>query len=472
LTKQAFSSDKIIEINDKREETNLKKYGVKNSGQTKEAKLAHKEFYSISENVKGQTLKFEETLVNRYGVSNPRKIKAVNDKIKNTLMSKYGVDNPQKDEEIKNKAITTRRNKKEEISKNALMLSYARLAKEFSELFNVTFESDEYKGVVGEKYTFKCNICSTEFISSINLGIRPICKVCNPTPTVFKSAAELEILDCVKSMGINVISGDRSKINPYELDIWVPSKNIAIEYCGLYWHGETSGKPKDYHLMKYLKCKEKGIRLITVFEDEWVNKKEICKARLRHIFGKNEGIGARKLTISAISNKDAFKFFETHHIQGGINSDISVGAYLNNELVAAMSFGRPRIALGRKTGAIELLRFSTDGGSYPGVANRLFKRAVKDNNINEVISYCDLRWGTGNLYESLGFSYEYTTKPNYWYFKLSDTFPKRYHRFGFTKKSLVAKGADALKTEQEIMKELNYIRIWDCGNLKFTWKTQ
>lgn len=58
-------------------------------------------------------------------------------------------------------------------------------------------------------------------------------------------------------------------IHPYELDIYLPDEEIAIEYCGLFWHCELKQPKKSYHSTKLQKCNEKGIRLITVFENEW-----------------------------------------------------------------------------------------------------------------------------------------------------------------------------------------------------------
>jgi very-short-patch-repair endonuclease len=64
-----------------------------------------------------------------------------------------------------------------------------------------------------------------------------------------------------------IIENSRKIIQPYELDIYIPKKKIAIEFNGLYWHS-SERKEKDYHYQKYKKCKEKGIKLIQIFEDD------------------------------------------------------------------------------------------------------------------------------------------------------------------------------------------------------------
>ena len=71
------------------------------------------------------------------------------------------------------------------------------------------------------------------------------------------------------------------------MDIYIPSKNIAIEYYGIYWHSELY-VDKDYHLNKTELCNDKGVKLIHIFEDEWVNKQDIVKSRLKNLFGLTE----------------------------------------------------------------------------------------------------------------------------------------------------------------------------------------
>ena len=68
-----------------------------------------------------------------------------------------------------------------------------------------------------------------------------------------RSIVENELVEYVKSIYSGEIkTSDRSLINPYELDIYLPEKKIAIEFNGLYWHGEKQ-KGKDYHEKKMKK---------------------------------------------------------------------------------------------------------------------------------------------------------------------------------------------------------------------------
>ena len=96
------------------------------------------------------------------------------------------------------------------------------------------------------------------------------------------SQSELAIIDSIKS----IYDGDVLRnikrsiyIYPYELDIVIPDLKIAIEYNGSYFHSIKAGKPKDYHLMKSLLCRDKGIRLIHIYEFEDLNEQiELLKS--------------------------------------------------------------------------------------------------------------------------------------------------------------------------------------------------
>ena len=286
------------------------------------------------------------------------------------------------------------------------------------------------------------------------------------------SKAEIEIHEFLISNGITTISqSNRSIINPYEIDIYLPDYNLAIEYNGLYWHSELGGKGKEYHLHKTELCESKGIQLIHIFEDEWINKKDIIKNKILHILKLNvsKKIFARKCNIKEISSKDKDNFLIKYHLQGKDKSSIFLGAFYDTELIAVMTFGSERISLGKKTSTInmyELMRYASNYNyNCVGVASKLLSHFIKSYNPNKIISYCDRRWSIGNLYNKLGFNKISDGTPNYWYIK---NYSSRLHRFNFPKYKIVNKmGGVKELNEWENMQLLGYDRIWDCGSYKF-----
>lgn len=282
------------------------------------------------------------------------------------------------------------------------------------------------------------------------------------------SSYETSLKEWLSSLDLNFKANDRIFLDGDELDILLYTKKLAVEFDGLYWHSDKF-KDKNYHLNKTRKCEEKGVQLIHIFEDEWVNKQDIVKARLKNLLGLNsERIGARKCIIKEIDSKVKNQFLDKYHIQGSDKSSVRLGAYYKNELVGVMTFGKARIFMNKKAadGSWELIRFATiNDTSTPGLASKMFKYFERNYKPKVVESFADKRWSQGNLYEQLGFTKIRETKPNYWYAKRGFI---RYHRYKFRKSEL--KNFDNYspnKTEFEIMDEAGWYRIYDCGSIKY-----
>lgn len=292
-----------------------------------------------------------------------------------------------------------------------------------------------------------------------------------PKCTSGVSSYEFQIQSFLEVNGINTESQFRRFKGIKEIDIINHENRIGIEVNGLYWH-RSDVKGSDFHVTKTNKMLERGYRLIHIFEDDWLFKKEICKSILLNAFSKTpKKIHARKCIMKTITNKEASKFLSENHIQGSCVSKIRYGLFFENELVSVMSFGSNRKNLGNtaKPNEYELLRFCNKiYTNVVGGASRLFKFFVAQHNPEKITSYCNRSIGTGNMYKCLGFCFLYNTPPNYFYFNKN----KRLSRFKFRKDVLIRQGHDKTKTEASIMKELGYHRIHDCGSMKFQWSKQ
>lgn len=96
----------------------------------------------------------------------------------------------------------------------------------------------------------------------------------------------VEICNYLKSIDSSLIieQHNRTILDGKEIDIYFPQKKIGIEFNGLRWHTEWFGKREpDYHLKKTEECNHKGIGLIQIFEDEYVNKKQLVLNKIKHI---------------------------------------------------------------------------------------------------------------------------------------------------------------------------------------------
>ena len=286
-----------------------------------------------------------------------------------------------------------------------------------------------------------------------------------------QSKEELELIKFLKSIYKDEIKTSiRGLIPKYEIDIFLPKLNLAIEYNGLYWHSEKTGKFKNYHLNKTKECSKQNVRLIHIFSDEWVNKKPIVKNKLKSILNcnPNKKIYGRKCTIQEIEAKTKNEFLIQTHIQGKDKSNVKLGIYNNNELVGVCTFSKPRMPLGGKPqeGYWELSRYSTKYLILGG-CGKCINFFVQNYSPKVIYSYSDNRWTNpdNNMYLKIGFKKIKQSNPGYWYTK---NFTHRTHRYNFNKFKLKKMGLNVNSfTEKQLCEQIGYTRVWDCGSTKY-----
>ena len=316
-----------------------------------------------------------------------------------------------------------------------------------------------------KKIKIKCNDCGRYFNIEANSFLQG--HGC-PYHNLTYSVNENKIYEYVKTLFPNVIQHDRTVLNGNELDIYIPDKKIAIEYNGLYWHSELQ-KRNNYHLLKTEECEKQGIRLIHIFEDEWLHKTKICKSILSNIFGLTKSkIDAEKCIIKEVNTKEATDFLNDNHINGWCPSQIKLGLYYENQLVSLMTFGKSKHSISNKQTEYELLRFCNKVNiAVINGASKLFNYFVKNYRPTSVICYIDRRWFNGDLCQKLGFKFIRNSKPNYFY--IIGTIRK--NRFNFRKSVLIKKyNCPANMTEKEFCHKQKWYRIYDCGTKLYNWK--
>ena len=109
-----------------------------------------------------------------------------------------------------------------------------------------------------KKIWWKCNK-GHEWYATINDRNNGTgCPICNSESHT--SFPEYAIIYYLKKHNLDVVHSYRAQ--GYELDVYIPSKKIAIEYDGYYWHKNRSQND----LMKNQKCKLDGIKLYRIRE--------------------------------------------------------------------------------------------------------------------------------------------------------------------------------------------------------------
>jgi formylmethanofuran dehydrogenase subunit E len=282
-----------------------------------------------------------------------------------------------------------------------------------------------------------------------------------------------------EDLNFEILSNNKSLFNGIEIDITIPDKKICFEFNGNLYHSENyGGKKRFFHLNKTEICQKNGYKLIHIMEDEWFLKNEIVKEKIKHILNfKNENrksIYARNCQIKLISSKDKNTFLNKNHIQGEDKSDIHLGAFYNEELVSVMTFGSKRNMTSTADGSFELRRFASDiNYLVVGVFSKFISFFKKNYNPKHIFTFLDLRWNPNlndNVYTKNGFSMIELIKPDYTYYNSKISRYKRFHKFSFGKNLLKEKFPQIYskdKTEWQIMQELGYDRIWDCGKYRY-----
>lgn len=313
-------------------------------------------------------------------------------------------------------------------------------------------------------YNLKCLVCGEEFKrtrqifnESKNDG-KKICPSCYPPS--FISKGETDFSNYVSEIyNGTIILNDRKALNGKEIDCYLPDLNIGFEYCGLYWHSEL------YHEKNHLINKQKyglskGIKIYTIFENEWLQLNDIVKSRIKSILGKSENkIYARNTNIKRISAKKSNEFLKHNHLQGADKTKIRYGAFYENNLVAVMTFSKGGF-IKIKDGGYELNRFCVkQNHSAVGIASKLFKQFLNDYDPDKVVSYANCRWSYGNLYKKMGFIFKHMSPPSPWY---TNDFKYIKHRSNFMKHKI--KNIDKFNSTKEAIKDLGYFKVYDCGN--------
>jgi len=285
----------------------------------------------------------------------------------------------------------------------------------------------------------------------------------NPGP----SNPEKEIVEYLKTLGVkNIVQSDRNILSGLELDIFLPDLKIAIEFNGNRFHSDLF-KKKNFHKKKTEECQQKGIRLIHIWECDYMKKKNIILSNLKSILGLIENkIYARKCEIKEISSLESNIFLNQNHLQGSTVAKTRIGLFYNNELVSVMTFSKLRKATGLShiEDNYELARFCTKKETIVvGGATKMYQFFIKKYNPKYIMSYANRDWSLGNLYKNLKMEFIGYTEPGYFYVKSNHKF----NRYMFTKHKLIKEGYDKEKTEYQIMTERGYFRVWDSGNLKY-----
>lgn len=262
------------------------------------------------------------------------------------------------------------------------------------------------------------------------------CRKC--TAGKHSSKDERELIEYVESFGIPLVLHDRKILKGKEIDIYVPSQKLAIEFNGVYWHREAS-KGKDFHFDKFNDLRGLGITLIQVGEYDWRDHKDAVKRIIREHLHVDEPLDASRLSPATISPSLAAGFLERNHLAGWVKGTAYLGLFDDSELVAVAvmqrSTGSPSATVQAYCSAV----------AVPAGLERLVTFYASQEVISEVTVHTD------NCYpeELRGFTVVEELEPDY---------------------RIVYK--HNVYREGEIDVTGRSFRIWDAGSIHYNWKSK
>lgn len=454
LTYSAKSDSEKKQTLERRKTTNKALYGGENTFQTHRTAIVSTmvERYGVKSPLQHPDIyaKRTQTMRNRYGVEHAMHNRDIYEKQLATIIARYG-ENPAKLERFQEKARQTNVERYGVICHTQQHLSPETIQRLDDPLWLAEQHHSQKKTLTQIAEELGCNI-TTVHRHCVDRGVK--------IQHYYESAQQRQLSDWIESLGIEVERNSRDIIEG-ELDIYIPSKKLAIEYCGIFWHCDAHRRmTPTYHMDKLVKCQEKGIRLITLFEDEWMYRQNIVKQKLLTILGQSDQpvVYARKCHIANSTKIQKTEFFDQNHIQGDGPGSITYHLEYDGNPVAMMTF------IAQAGNKYVLNRYATSA-RVPGGFQKLLKYFQVNHQYAEILSFADLRWSEGGVYETSNFKLDKVLPPDYRYVIGTKT----YHKFSFRRKKLETflPNFDPALSEVQNMRNAEYYRLWNCGLLRY-----
>lgn len=450
-------------VKDKIKNTNLDRYGSEWYTQTEAyveaASKTCNEKYGVDHPLKAKVVRDKIIATNnqKYGVDCVFQAESIKDKIKDSNRKKYGVDNPLQNDKIKSKALQTNQHR---YGANSYTASW-----EYRESIMVDpSKADVYKQFLDnpEEFIFnhfdhKPNYAELKVTlgvseHSIEVFLAKENKLDLVEHEVF-SYFENELVAILKDIkpDLEIQQHNRFLISPYELDVYLPEYNVAIEMNPTGTHNSTydaygnNPLPSNYHRMKTDLCEALGIHLFHIFGYAWAHKKNIIISMLRNIVSCSDKIYASKCKCSKVSSQEAKKFLENNHLKGYSDSNIHYGLYNQAELIQVIAI--------KHTDKYEITRLTSKLNTcVVGGASKLFKHFISEYNPTDIITTSDRAYASNKLYYTLGFKEVSINDEQGVWIRNSDNQP-----------------IDASEVTQQMIDLHRCVQVFDSGTITWQW---
>ena len=434
-------------------EHNLEKFGYEWAIATPDVRekinTTVQERYGVSnvfadEEVKQKLRKTQEEKYGGTGVGSP----TIRAKIEETNLRKYGVSNVFASEDVMEKLHNIR----EEWIEKFEQENDVTLGMKLFEMFGTGF----MQAKVVEPIVYN----GSRFYKNSDIPYIEKCVELAKHNNVSLIEADVK---CFVSNVFDIETNTRKIISPYELDIFVPDKKLAIEIDGVYWHSTNWGKPIDSHSKKTLACERIGIRLIHINDFEWVYKKDITKSIILSALGIYEDIiNVEDCVVREVGLSESNKFLENNSIYGSDSPSYQLGLYYNNNLVQLVTF------INDGDGLVKLSRVCSKLNTL--VLNG-FDKLMKLQPFDIVHSSIDRSKFVNENYMDCGWKVVGTTEPSCSYYKRDELIRAEQLSTELVEQLLGGKFNPSETTEQNMMRN-NYLQIFDCGTVEVLYRKE
>ena len=192
--------------------------------------------------------------------------------------------------------------------------------------------------------------------------------------------------------------------------------------------------------------------VISIFENEWRDKRAGALSRIKSKLGLNNKIYARKTIVKKLNRSEAYDFLFENHINDALKTKYNFGLMYNGEIVAIASFGSimNKKTEGKGDMSGELIRFCNKlDYTVVGGLSKLLKHFITQYQVDDVMTYIDKDWSNGKSFINLGFEVV-GEKTDF------------FHYFDLETKQFV----------QEINLQSNTVTIYKSGLLKLLFKVE
>ena len=491
------------DIQQRKKNTSMERLGVEWPGQStdvrKKIEKTSIDRYGATSSL-GNTMvrkKGEDTLLSTYGVKHPQQSPVIRKKTIETNQARYGTDIPSQNKEVKDRISSTNLKRygattwwASESGREALKNIHLQVrgvdnpSKDPAVIDKIRQTMLKTHGVPSNNYfgmdakTITIITDPAEFSKyvagktvadvSANLGINASTVYrlsrdhnCRDVMKITENSYEKKILDILDQFSISYIRRTRDIISPYELDIYLPDRNLAIEVGSAYWHGERYNKQPSYHFNKWQQCKQRGIDLFQWFDEDIHSNWHLTSSRLLRAIGVgSQVIGARQLLIGTCTIEEERCFLEKWHAKGFTSHrNYTVAARWQDDIVALLTINaRNNVAV--------IERWATDvTKSWPGAFSRCLSHWIQHTDFTgDINSWCDNRLGNGRVYMSAGFNEIRVSRPGYWYVRNDGLENRQRYQKHKLQAMFNLTDDDMLLSESEIMRSKGYDRLWDAGH--------